>query len=99
MSEDLVKRLRFSGEYVTYTPTERCVTPMPPDDLRIAAADEIERLRAQVAKLREALVRFADYADKTDRLFTDPMWSDWEPIMITLGSCRRARAALKEAEQ
>lgn len=64
------------------------------------AADEIERLRAEVERLREALNPFAAMADELDRVrqeyqppYDDPEnWSkscEW-------GDLVRARAALKE---
>lgn len=92
MSDDLVKRLRkasvdnylFLGSY----------------RLDVAdAADEIERLRAENARLREALEPFVDEANRRSWLLkiTDAE-DDNIPIngsSLTNGDLRRARAALE----
>lgn len=89
MTDDIVNRLRSPATvFYEYAVDEGAL-------LR-AAADEIERLRAQVARLREALAFYADR--ETWRGDPCPAHSDVDgDFVATIG--KKARAALKEAEQ
>lgn len=88
---DILSRLRHNYE-------NWAVGSKGPHILR-EAADEIDALRAQVAKLREALEPFAGLAAER---FLDPgLWNDndgfavlFDGYDLTVGDFRRARAAL-----
>lgn len=61
-----------------------------------AAADEIERLRAENARLREVLKPFAYAADDLDRENWGSGSIEGSLAHITAEDCRSARAALAE---
>lgn len=83
MSDDLVTQLR------TYFGS-----PLLP--VSHQAADEIERLRAENARLREALEPFACAADDLDRENWGSGSIEGSLAYITAEDCRAARAALAE---
>lgn len=58
MSDNLPKRLRDAADKAELNwPEVYCV----PEDLAREAAGEIERLNAEIARLREALTKFAEH--------------------------------------
>jgi len=88
MSDDIVNRLRGPMNLGGY----RVIGNNVCND----AADEIERLRALVARLREALAFYADR--ETWRGDPCPAHSDVDgDFVATVG--KKARAALKETER
>jgi len=96
---DIVERLRrLPGDYriALYSEGEKdCME----------AADEIERLREDRKRLREALHPFAEMADKWEDLPRDTLIHEYPSAQLQvfahyreLSDFRKARAALKEGE-
>lgn len=81
MDDDLVKRLREKGDLYAL------------EEAADEAADEIERLRAENERMREALEPFADIASAYDPPENDDDKGAWASF-VKLGDIRRARSAI-----
>jgi hypothetical protein len=92
MNEDIVKRLRSaeSYDYGSSSVIVGWLNDDPTDD----AADEIESLRAHVAKLEGLLSLLSADADRYDPPEGDDDHLAWD-TRLTIGHLRKARAALK----
>ena len=60
MTDDLVKRLRDEDSYYRVQEKHWCIDAEELERQRLEAADRIEALEAEVARLREALKFYAD---------------------------------------
>ena len=93
MTDDLIKELRsYPAHYVAARLWEM-------SEKIESLSDEIERLRAREARLREALEPFARAADALDLERWDDESIDGSSAIVTGLHCRNARAALGEEEK
>ncbi len=82
MSEELIKRLRYTEEHGIFTAHDNGMLALPGE-----AADTIEAQAAEIKRLREALRGMVEYSMSCER------WQDDHPEYVAA-----ARAALRETE-
>jgi hypothetical protein len=82
VSEELIKRLRYTEEHGIFTAHDNGMLALPGE-----AADTIEAQAAEIKRLREALRGMVEYSMSCER------WQDDHPEYVAA-----ARAALRETE-
>lgn len=101
MTDDLVAKLRDEDSYYRLQEKHWCIDAEELERQRLAAADRIEALTAEIERLREALGAYTEYCDichgrgsiiEEDAITGAELWRDCP-------GCGPARAALKETGQ